>query len=437
VICVALSSALVTGAFALAQTAAPEPAPTKLSLPTAMAMSERQLFELLIPEFDRKLEAYTDASRTDLDRAESWFSPKITSVLETDLGYARRRFVLVSVNSTVGMCGQCGSTELAILEVPTSRILWRQHYDGHGGATFDKLFFAAPGVPVLTAIENEGSEGGFGGTYGVWLRPALEADGTITCRVLWRDFVESSNGGNRAGGRFSACAQMTRREQPGEYQYEQRTFYGEDSNDYTHQIILEENAAPVTTAVERLACTSCPYACGCGAVEIRRTERWTLSKDGREMKRSSFSAVRIDHDTSEVFPFNLPQREVPWSLSNLTAPVSRLEGEDRAVTSPAGRFVARTSHAGSRGSLLLERSHGAPIRSIPFWLGDYFDGHPFAIGWSEDESRVLAVVEFGLDDRVLLSFSVTGADDYWEKLLTADQEVWKDGFVLAEPVKPH
>jgi hypothetical protein len=399
-------------------------------------MSERQLFELLIPQFDRKLEAYTDA-KDDLDRSESWFSPRITSVLETDLGWAGTRFLLVSVASTVGMCGGCGSTELGILDVPSGKVLWRQHYDGHGGATFGKVFFAAPGAPVLTTLENEGSLGGIGLTYGVWLRPTLQADGTITCRVLWRDFVEFSNGGNRGGGSFLGCAQMTRLRQPGEYLYERRTFYGEDFEGYNYQIILEANAAPVATPVERLACTSCPEARGCGVVEIRLTNRWTLSKGAREMKRSSFSAERIDHDKSQVFPFNLPQREVSWGLSNLTAPVSRLEGEDRAVTSPAGRFVARTSDSRFMASLLLEASGGVAVRSIPLWSGDDFDGHPVAVGWSEDGSRAFAVLEFGLDDRVLLSFSAVGEDDYWEKLLTADQRVWKDGFVLAEPAKPH
>lgn len=398
-------------------------------------MSERQLFELLIPQFDRKLDAYTNA-KNDLDRSESWFSPCITSVLDTDLGWTGRRFLLVSVNSTVGMCGGCGSAELGIVDVPSGKILWREHYDGHGGATFGKVFFAAPGAPVLTTLENEGSLGGVGLTYGVWLRSTLQSDGTFQCQRLWRDLVEFSYGGNRTGGSFKGCGQIRKLEQAGDYLYERRTFYGEDLEGVDYGIILEANAAPAASSVELLACSSCPDARGCGVVEIRRTERWTLSRDAREMKRSSFYVERIDHGQSQVFPFNLPQRDVAWGPTKLTTPVSRLEREDRAVESPTGRFIARTSNSPYFASLILEPSSAVPIRSIPLWFRDDFDGHPVAVGWSEDGSRVFAVLDFGLDDGVLLSFSLTGQEDYWEKLLTADQGVWKDGFVLAEPVKP-
>jgi hypothetical protein len=399
-------------------------------------MSERQLFELLIPQFDRKLERYANA-KDEAERGESWFSPKITSVLETDLGWAARHFVRVSVDSTVGTFGGVGSTELAILDVPSAKILWREHYEGHNGATFGTVFFAAPGVPVLTTLENEGSLGGVGLTYGVWLRPTLQSDGTVQCQRLWRDLVEFSYGGNRTGGSFNGCGQMRRLEQAGDYLYERRTFYGEDLEDVDYSIVLGANAAPAASSVELLACSSCPDARGCGVVEIRRTERWTLSRDAREMMRSSFSVERIDHGQSQVFPFNLPQRDVAWGRTKLTPPVSRLEREDRAVESPTGRSIARTSNSPYFASLILEPSSAVPIRSIPLWSGDDFDGHPVAIGWSKDGSRVFAVLDFGLDDRVLLSFSLTGQEDYWEKLLTADQEVWKDGFVLAGPVKPH
>ena len=43
------------------------------------------------------------------------------------------------------------------------------------------------------------------------------------------------------------------------------------------------------------------------------------------------------------------------------------------------------------------------------------------------------MIQFG-HDRALLSFSVEGQDDYWEKLLTDDPTEWRDGFVL-EPAK--
>jgi hypothetical protein len=383
------------------------------------------------------VEAYTDASRSDLDRAESAFSPKITSVLETDLGWGERRFVLVSVDSTVGTFGGVGSSELAILDVPSAKILWREHYEGHNGATFGTVFLPAPGTPIVTVLENEGSLGGMGLTYGVWLRPTLESDGTVQCQRLWRDLVEFSYGGNRTGGSFIGCGQMRNLEQAGDYLYERRTFYGEDLEGVDNSVILEPSATPAARLVELLACSSCPEARGCGIVEIRRTERWTLSRHAREMKRSSFSVERIDHGQSQVFPFNLSQRDVAWGPTKLTTPVSRLEREDRAVASPTGRFIARTSNFPYFVSLILESSSGVPIRSIPLWFRDDFDGHPVAVGWSEDRSRVFAVVDFGLDDRVLLSFSVTRKEDYWEKLLTADQEIWKDGFVLAEPVKPH
>jgi hypothetical protein len=67
--------------------------------------------------------------------------------------------------------------------------------------------------------------------------------------------------------------------------------------------------------------------------------------------------------------------------------------------------------------------------------GDSFDGQADFLGWASNSRRFFLVVRFGFTkDRALLSFSVTGQDDYWEKLLTDDPAEWKDGFVL-EPAK--
>jgi hypothetical protein len=438
VICVALSTTLLTGLFALAQTAAPEPTPTKPSLPPALAMSETAVLRLLIPDFDKKLSAYQSATR-DLDEQENYFHPRVMSALETDLGWPGRHFLLVSVDSTVGLCGGCGSVEFAILELPGGRVLWRRHHDGLGGGEFEKVFFAMPGFAVVKAVEYERSLGGLGLIYEIWLRPTLQRDGTVHCKKLWRDLLDFGNSGGRGGGRFSGCGQMTAVEHAAEYVYERRNFYVYDPDQASNgDIAPTPDAAAVVTPTGTQVCESCPHPEGCGQVEIRLMERWTLSRDGGALTRSAMSAHRVDHGTSEVFPFNLSQREASWEATKLASAVVRLHdahNEDRAVNSPSGRLVARTRDCQFRASLIVETNGGSPLRSIPLWSGEDFEGHPVAVGWSEDGNRVFAVVDFGLDDRVLLSFSVMGQDDYWEKLLTADHEVWKDGFVLAEPVK--
>ena len=57
-----------------------------------------------------------------------------------------------------------------------------------------------------------------------------------------------------------------------------------------------------------------------------------------------------------------------------------------------------------------------------------------ALGWQADEKRVFAILDFGLEDRALVSYAVGASDDYWETSLPNLGDDWPFGFVL-EPVK--
>ncbi len=123
-----------------------------------------------------------------------------------------------------------------------------------------------------------------------------------------------------------------------------------------------------------------------------------------------------------MFPFLLPTRRLAFHSV----------GEETSI-SPSGEFRLVHIPDDFEGSEIDLAVEDRVVRKISFRGGEAFRADTKALGWQSDSSRFFVVIQFG-HDRALLSFSVEGQDDYWEKLLTDDPTEWRDGFVL-EPAK--
>jgi len=106
----------------------------------------------------------------------------------------------------------------------------------------------------------------------------------------------------------------------------------------------------------------------------------------------------------------------------------------RLLDSPDKKYRLILEKPSGRSEVSLFRA-SRHLRTIRLQQGDAFDGRPDFLGWASDSKRFFVVVRFGLaQERALLSFSVEGQTDYWEKLVTDHTVGWTDGFVL-EPAR--
>jgi hypothetical protein len=244
-----------------------------------------------------------------------------------------------------------------------------------------------------------------------WFHPTFTCTGALTCPEIWSFPTFFSNFGNRGGLRTYGCSSI--RSESGGWRRDESVFYSEVAADSKDEPLVDFNepGRPCCQRVESWVRAGSP-------VEIRRVERWAFR--GRRIELQSSRSVRVDHGPAHVFPFLLPVRDVPF----------RSVGEETSI-SPGGRF--RLVHIPDDEGSELDLAVGdLVVRKISFRGGDAIRADIKAVGWQSDSSRFFAVIQFG-HDRALLSFSIEGQIDYWERLLTDDPTQWCDGFIL-EPV---
>ena len=159
-----------------------------------------------------------------------------------------------------------------------------------------------------------------------------------------------------------------------------------------------------------------------GAVEMKQTERWSQLGAGSPLTlvKAATAPVRIDHEATNQFPFNLPVRNLDWVAKSI-------ETTHDASVSPSGRF----SFEGDDKSIFIRRlSDGTILRTIPTTIPTWdVNSEVGPIAWSRSEDRVFVIVQFDVA-RALVSISVDGTSDYWERLLTDTDPPWPTSFAF-------
>lgn len=349
----------------------------------------------------------------------SGFEAGLEDWVEASFGRAKRKLLLVAVSGNLGSVPSWPFVEVGIID-PSQRRLVCKCESRRGGFNQEELgprglrlhrFSRARDGPFSFQTTTDRLDAGSFMVQEQWFDPAFTSTGALTCPEIWSFPIFFSNFGNRGGLRTYGCS-STRSERGG-WRREESVFYSEVAGDSKNDLLVDFNepGRPCRQRVESWVRAGSP-------VEIRRVERWAFRNGKIELQSSR--SERIDHRPGHVFPFVLPERDVPF----------RSVGEENSM-SPGGKFrlVHRPDDEGSEIDLAVG---DLVVRKISFRGGDAFRADIKAVGWQSDSSRFFAVIQFGRD-RALLSFSVEGQIDYWERLLTDDPTRWRDGFIL-EPV---
>lgn len=409
---------------------APAPEPTKTSvLPPDCGLTEEQILSAVIPDYEPKVARFRNDGAND--RSDYRFEPRVNAAVETDFGWPDKHLLVVTADSSVGHCEGCHDQVVAVIDLLTKKVLWREERAGTPQGSPVRFFLDGPGLPAFSIQEYSASTSWGEETSEVMFGPRFGPKGTLECDVLWKGLIDFAVQGNQPGGGFGGCGQLRGPDESGNFTYERRTFLGQPREEFAGQ--------DGTTNPLRNQAASSPELPPCfvaglqesGAVEIRHTEKWRPKADVHALTRESALAQRVDHAPTDDFPFNLRMRDQKFLTGVTKVGVCRAADGERSVPSPDAKLTAVTNSDRCYSSCRLRLlGRGQDVRRI-IELGQYVGGAPVAIGWSADSKRVYAVVGFGEDDGALLSFSVDGKDDYWEELLAGIQKGWEDGFVVS------
>jgi hypothetical protein len=381
---------------------------------------EDEILHAMIPTYDSDT---AEASKHPDDPAYSPFTAHVAESLRATFGLPGKDYLLVAVQWGKGFCGGCYPTAFGIFDLRTRKLVWRWDASGLHTPPGLKVFRLSPvGSWAFSLRFAEGSQGGAGIERERWLKPVPEGD-SLECEEVWSGAVSTANGGNRGGGMELGCGWIAPTQKPGEYEFRQSTFYAAPCSDGEDRPEFFE----LPCAVRRDAYRKC------SPVEIEKVERWVEGAKG--LKRISSKTSRIDRAKCEVFPFDLPIRSASLRRTAASTLVFLSANDARLLDSPNKKYRVIFEKPQGRSEVSLFRG-GRHLRTIRMQQGDSFDGQAQGLGWTSDSSRFFVVVRFGLtEDRALLSFSVDGQKDYWEKLLADCAAEWNDGFVL-EPARP-
>ncbi len=410
--------AFACAAFALSQ---------ERDVPRIGSFAQKEILKALVPD---------DAST----RIDEEYGGGVRSVLEiekTDFGLSAREFLVAVVYWVETFpCASCRHSRLGVFDLSSRALIWQLDSppaisveDQGEGYPHSLRFFRVTGADsVLTLAYTHFADnclqcGGNEETE-VWLQPELSHSGQIrSFHTIWQGMVGSGNNGNRGGTPYSACGQMIKKSDL-QYEYLARIFVGLPAK------------YPSYSSGEPPSCQELSPE---RPVEFRRTEAWLMDTPGMPLRRISMSApVRVDHYKADSFPLSLPVRALDW---HRTSSIRNNGGN----LSPNGQWVVDRKSKEPRAPfssdrywprLELRKARGGhePIRVVRLEKLDAYDLNSIALGWSSDSSRFFVVAGGLTEWPCLLSFSVEGEDDYWEKLLTDNPKQWRDGFVLVPVV---
>jgi hypothetical protein len=379
---------------------AQEKAVESRKLPRRFGFSEEGIVRLLAPapegsSFEASLEDWVEAS---FDRSKT-------------------KVLLVAVGGNLENIPNSSFVEVGIIDPRQRRLLCKCEFNRGGfsqrdlgprGLRLQRFLRATDGAFSFQTTTDRLDAGHFE-VQEHWFHPTSTSTGGLTCPEIWSFPLFFSNFGNRGGLRNYGCSSI--RSEAGGWRRFESIFYSEVATDSKDDPLVDFNE-PGRSCRQRVE----SWVRAGSPVEVRRVERWAF-REGRIELQSSRSA-RVDHGPARVFPFSLPTRDGSF----------RSAGEGSTI-SPSGGFQLGHTPDEFEGSELDLAVGDVVVRKISFRGGDAFRANIKAVGWQKDSSRFFAVIQFG-HDRALLSFSVEGQNDYWERLLTDDPTRWRDGFIL-------
>ncbi|HEY3171160.1 MAG TPA: hypothetical protein VGK86_01150, partial [Thermoanaerobaculia bacterium] len=400
-------------------------------------MTEPDLIRLLVPDYDQRRKR----SEENRNTGDLLFRASVSEVLETNLGFPGKRYLLFAVSGEDGICDQCYFWHIGILDLATRTIIFRHDHGGRGPEPTLKVFRLSGDDRRLCLSFRDGytslSAGGYSLTTEEWYRPSSQADGTLEFDHIWSGLIENTHTNNfGAWEHVSSCGRMMAAPGSRLYEYRQKTSFG--------ILVSEFEASPVAPDPAWQWASECDCE-ECG-VEIRRVEQWAFDRHGRRLARRSESVFRIDDFPVAGFPFDLPLRRIGFAPVGTRLPVEFGRADQRTrVSSPVGdRQVIWEPFSATEtlGELrVTSLTSGEVLRKVAV-PRDPFVGGIESIGWETSGDRFFVVVTIGRprlrelsgagkENRALLSFGVPGGEDYWEDLVKSDSPLLEYGFVLA------
>jgi hypothetical protein len=312
-------------------------------------MTEPDLIRLLVPDYDQRRKR----SEENRNTGDLLFRASVSEVLETNLGFPGKRYLLFAVSGEDGICDQCYFWHIGILDLATRTIIFRHDHGGRGPEPTLKVFRLSGDDRRLCLSFRDGytslSAGGYSLTTEEWYRPSSQADGTLEFDHIWSGLIENTHTNNfGAWEHVSSCGRMIAAPGSRLYEYRQKTSFG--------ILVSEFEASPVAPDPAWQWASECDCE-ECG-VEIRRVEQWAFDRHGRRLARRPESVFRIDDFPVAGFPFDLPLRRIGF------APVA-FAGRVRSGRSANARFFACRRSAGDLGAFFRDRDAGRAQSHLP------------------------------------------------------------------------
>lgn len=390
--------------------------------------TEAELVQALVPDYEKRLR---ENPLIDKEEPGRYFA-SVAATLETDFGLKGRRFLVVEVQGSRGVCAQCPFRHVGVFDLATKAKLFEHSQEGMGPEAELEVFPLWKDDPVLclafqTGAANLNMGGSFQSTQ-EWYRPSNDASGAVSFVRVWSGLSRYSTADNSSWLAERACGWTTPtgRDSKTSYVYRRRSFFSTPAS-------AEQSAAAATKpATEWNNGEDCD--CGDCGVEIRLRETWIRSAHGL-LRRVRTDLQRIDHSAVKAFPFDLPARAFRATIRPDRSQWKQVEGQYE-IPSPSGRLSIQWKES-ERQTVRIVSSDGM-IREIRFFSPEFVRNHfgsITAFGWSDDESRILVVVALQNAVGMLLSYEVRAGRDACVRLL-GDVDSWSDGFVLKEVSRP-
>jgi hypothetical protein len=434
---------LQVGLMVLAASAfqAATPGPTKTSvLPPDCGLTEQQVLELAIPDYQQKISQSKAHEKDYLNDYQ--FEASVVAAEISDLGLGASKFMIAVVAITYGYCNCCHSGELVALDLASRQLAWSRETPGAVGPNWVapsqeqlRLFHLVPDDPTVTlALGWSSSCGGGGGGIQseTWYRPTKPLGGDLKFDVVWSGMLSYGNSGRRGGRWAEGCAQF-------------RSLWPQRAYEYvTHDLAGWIDGSRRRDPLQVIQKPCSDVSDDFGAVDFQTTEVLAPDQLGAWLVPVATPLVeRRDLRPTVTFPFNLPVRRLFADVNDIACG----DGAEHllSVPSPDGQLVcgADEDEWPNRYTLQIRRAKDSRmLRQIPdpAWkdahrrpneYGDY--SFPW-VGWTRDGRRCVAVLEVGLRfGPVLVSLTPSGLGDTWEGLLSRDQARLGDAFILDLP----
>lgn len=426
-------AALFVTSIAFAQTMPPaDSAP----IPPETGLSPTDVIRLLMPDYDERFAEACEHGNAVGGPLE-YAGATIESYVRTDLGISGRSFLVASIYFIRGDCeGGCVDHYVGAIDLRSHEVFARYEGGGWMGDSDLRVFrlFPEPAPLTIAFAQSTGSRGGFGRDEEIWIQPDLSNLGE-DAEPLKSFLVSSYNYGNRGGSALRLEATVEEPDREHVVHSRSVTTYGLELGDGRE---CEEPPDPPTTSwyegadvVKEVFSRTSFSAESARSAAIERNEYYRPDRGELFLFRSD--ARRVDSEGCSGFPFDLPIRAAGNSWRPVSKSGKSTSGQgELALSSRKGKWTAKAFKERHHGdvSLSIDSGNGRILRKILMTRGDRFRGEIEALGTSADSSRVFAIVSFGEDDRALLSFSVKGADDWWEETLSGTDHGFRNGFVL-------